>query len=234
MKKVHAILIIPKGMSWLSSHIGRPLNKFVRDGLDIKVCIVKVVNEEIPGSIVVDIGEEEVVEIVIEIPQNPIIQGDSWGKRWVAKEKNSQPNKDGAGPSSSGNLPEARITISGLSPKSVRVENDGMLVGDDEIVYAETIYDETTVEDCYIEMPEMQTNVQPHGVESSVDVQVSVESYDVKCSVVEHVNKPEISTRVIGESGVQHLQKANFVEFLSPVKLLSLKGVITRSTTRRR
>ncbi|CAN1181084.1 hypothetical protein LINPERPRIM_LOCUS27246, partial [Linum perenne] len=36
MKKVPPILLNPEGVSWLSSQIGRPINKYVRDGLDVK------------------------------------------------------------------------------------------------------------------------------------------------------------------------------------------------------
>ncbi|CAN1261724.1 hypothetical protein LINPERPRIM_LOCUS10964 [Linum perenne] len=29
------------GISWIASHVGKPLNHFVRDGLDIKVCLLR-------------------------------------------------------------------------------------------------------------------------------------------------------------------------------------------------
>ncbi|CAN1288903.1 hypothetical protein LINPERPRIM_LOCUS20032 [Linum perenne] len=79
MKKVPPILVNLEGVSWLSSEIGRPLNKFVSDGLDIKACIVKAVNEAIPGSMVVDIGEEKVAGIVIENTQMRLYKETAWG-----------------------------------------------------------------------------------------------------------------------------------------------------------
>ncbi|CAN1302335.1 hypothetical protein LINPERPRIM_LOCUS25407, partial [Linum perenne] len=38
-KRVPPTLVTTEGISWLASQIGQPINKFVRDGLDIKVCV---------------------------------------------------------------------------------------------------------------------------------------------------------------------------------------------------
>ncbi|CAN1802353.1 hypothetical protein LINPERHAP1_LOCUS23334 [Linum perenne] len=35
------MLITPQGISWLASQIGQPINKYVCDGLDIKICLIK-------------------------------------------------------------------------------------------------------------------------------------------------------------------------------------------------
>ncbi|CAN1292423.1 hypothetical protein LINPERPRIM_LOCUS21562 [Linum perenne] len=40
-KKVPPALVTPEGISWLASQVGKPINKFVRDGLDIKVCVIR-------------------------------------------------------------------------------------------------------------------------------------------------------------------------------------------------
>ncbi|CAN1331278.1 hypothetical protein LINPERPRIM_LOCUS35261 [Linum perenne] len=39
-KKVLSAVVTPEGISWLASQVGYPINKFVRDGLDIKVCVI--------------------------------------------------------------------------------------------------------------------------------------------------------------------------------------------------
>ncbi|CAN1293628.1 hypothetical protein LINPERPRIM_LOCUS22102, partial [Linum perenne] len=41
LKEVPPILTTPLGISWLASQIGQPINKYVRDGLDVKICVKK-------------------------------------------------------------------------------------------------------------------------------------------------------------------------------------------------
>ncbi|CAN1339183.1 hypothetical protein LINPERPRIM_LOCUS38390 [Linum perenne] len=52
-KRFRRALVTHEGISWLASQIGTPINKFVRDSLDIKVSVVKDVMEEIPFSLMV-------------------------------------------------------------------------------------------------------------------------------------------------------------------------------------
>ncbi|CAN1291174.1 hypothetical protein LINPERPRIM_LOCUS21018 [Linum perenne] len=50
-KKVPPALFTPEGVSWLASQIGQPINKFVRDGLDIKVCVIRNPSEQVTSSL---------------------------------------------------------------------------------------------------------------------------------------------------------------------------------------
>ncbi|CAN1319675.1 hypothetical protein LINPERPRIM_LOCUS31350 [Linum perenne] len=40
-KNVPPELITVDGISWVSSKVGKPLNKYVRDGVSIRVCLLK-------------------------------------------------------------------------------------------------------------------------------------------------------------------------------------------------
>ncbi|CAN1347820.1 hypothetical protein LINPERPRIM_LOCUS41253 [Linum perenne] len=46
LKVVPPALVTPKGISLLASQVGQPVNKFVRDGLDVKVFVIKDVDDE--------------------------------------------------------------------------------------------------------------------------------------------------------------------------------------------
>ncbi|CAN1302361.1 hypothetical protein LINPERPRIM_LOCUS25423, partial [Linum perenne] len=68
LKGVPLELITLDGVSWITTQIGTPINKFVRDGLDIKVCVVKDVSEDIQSEIVVDLEKNEIDVIKVEVP----------------------------------------------------------------------------------------------------------------------------------------------------------------------
>ncbi|CAN1301865.1 hypothetical protein LINPERPRIM_LOCUS25171 [Linum perenne] len=105
MKRVPPILINPEGVSWLATQVGRPINKFVRDGLDVKICVVKDVHEEVKSELVVELEDEQIVTIPIEVPQ--IRQYKSVGaKRWERAAVQPQVKVSMNDPSSSGNAPE--------------------------------------------------------------------------------------------------------------------------------
>ncbi|CAN1337798.1 hypothetical protein LINPERPRIM_LOCUS37758 [Linum perenne] len=101
MKKVPPILINPEGISWLASQIGRPINKFVWDGLDIKVCVVKDVLEEMKKEIVVELDEDEFAAIAIEVPELRKYR-ETGVKRWVVSSgKVDEISSSGKGPKAS-------------------------------------------------------------------------------------------------------------------------------------
>ncbi|CAN1223163.1 hypothetical protein LINPERPRIM_LOCUS2009 [Linum perenne] len=114
MKKVPPVLVNTEGVSWLASQIGRTINKFVRDGLDVKVCIVNDVTEDTPNKIVVDVCEEKVAEIVIEVPQTRTYkETNGGGKKWVVKQADPHLNSKGVGSSSIRNVPETLSKVEG-------------------------------------------------------------------------------------------------------------------------
>ncbi|CAN1320152.1 hypothetical protein LINPERPRIM_LOCUS31567 [Linum perenne] len=77
-KAVPPAIVTHEGISWLASQVGTPINKFVRDGLDIKVCFVKYVMDEIPCSLTV----------VLEGGEQSCISVESWEPRvYKRKEK---------------------------------------------------------------------------------------------------------------------------------------------------
>ncbi|CAN1336796.1 hypothetical protein LINPERPRIM_LOCUS37312 [Linum perenne] len=58
-------LITPKGGKLVASQVGTPINKFIRDGLDITVCVVRDVTEKVKDSleVVLDGGEQCKIDI---------------------------------------------------------------------------------------------------------------------------------------------------------------------------
>ncbi|CAN1262589.1 hypothetical protein LINPERPRIM_LOCUS11333 [Linum perenne] len=212
MKKVPPILLNPEGVSWLSSQIGRPINKYVRDGLDVKVCIIKDVSEEMPNEIVVDIGDDEIAEIVIEVPQLRTYKDAGGEKIWVAKKIDPQLKVPAAG--SAGSVPDTTtvsVTVEGverstiqqnqmvLSPKPVFVTDEGMLVSDEE-------------------------------VDEEIEAEKPVEN------VVDAEDKDKTVGNAVWRSDGEKVQLPNstFVDFLSKSQMVSPKGIINRPKRRRR
>ncbi|CAN1243517.1 hypothetical protein LINPERPRIM_LOCUS5711 [Linum perenne] len=65
LRNVPPQLISLKGISWISSKIGRPMSRFVRDGLSVKVCILCGAAASKPTELDLIIGTDE-VKIEIE------------------------------------------------------------------------------------------------------------------------------------------------------------------------
>ncbi|CAN1334241.1 hypothetical protein LINPERPRIM_LOCUS36329 [Linum perenne] len=64
-QKVSPAVITIEGINWLSSLIGKPMRNFVREGLDIKVCIIRDKAVPCPKSIsVFDEEEEHVIPMI--------------------------------------------------------------------------------------------------------------------------------------------------------------------------
>ncbi|CAN1323887.1 hypothetical protein LINPERPRIM_LOCUS32893 [Linum perenne] len=68
-KGVPPTLITPQGLSWLASQVGQSINKFIRDGLDVKVCVLKDISKEVKTSFDVVLAEGEHRSIAIEYPE---------------------------------------------------------------------------------------------------------------------------------------------------------------------
>ncbi|CAN1254272.1 hypothetical protein LINPERPRIM_LOCUS8591, partial [Linum perenne] len=65
-KAVPPDLVTPKGISWLASQVGQSINKFVRDGLDVKVCVIKDVDDDSKTSLEMVLTGGEQCTIAIE------------------------------------------------------------------------------------------------------------------------------------------------------------------------
>ncbi|CAN1318378.1 hypothetical protein LINPERPRIM_LOCUS30796 [Linum perenne] len=65
-KRVPPAAISIEGISWMSSLIGKPVRKFVRDGLDVKVCIIRDKAVPCPESVMLlDEEEEHVIPVAL-------------------------------------------------------------------------------------------------------------------------------------------------------------------------
>ncbi|CAN1318617.1 hypothetical protein LINPERPRIM_LOCUS30880 [Linum perenne] len=65
-RNVPPAMISVKGVSWLASMIGAPLKKFVREGLEVKVCILRDKSKPCPAALtlIMEDGENVVIEVV--------------------------------------------------------------------------------------------------------------------------------------------------------------------------
>ncbi|CAN1291093.1 hypothetical protein LINPERPRIM_LOCUS20993 [Linum perenne] len=104
--------------------VGRPINKFLRSGLDIKVCVVVDVTEKLPKEIVVDAGEPESAVIAIEAPHVRKYRETTSKKVFVVKNV-SQLHPSEAGPSSSGNAPKTLEGVEGEPESGVELSAGG-------------------------------------------------------------------------------------------------------------
>ncbi|CAN1289537.1 hypothetical protein LINPERPRIM_LOCUS20323 [Linum perenne] len=64
-QRVPPAAISQEGISWLSSLIGKPVRNFVRDGLDIKVCIIRDKAIPCPESLkILDEDEQHIIQVI--------------------------------------------------------------------------------------------------------------------------------------------------------------------------
>ncbi|CAN1314386.1 hypothetical protein LINPERPRIM_LOCUS29315, partial [Linum perenne] len=113
LKKVPPVLITVDGISWVSSKIGKPLNKFVRDGLNVKVCVMRNKTVPCPESIKVEVEDDivediEVVNIQAREYKKEVVDKvvPNVTKAWVAKDKIVSTGKNDCEASTSGVTPE--------------------------------------------------------------------------------------------------------------------------------
>ncbi|CAN1223173.1 hypothetical protein LINPERPRIM_LOCUS2013, partial [Linum perenne] len=102
LQGVPPALITTKGISWLASQAGKPINTYVRDVLNIKVCVIRAVSEEPLTSLTVSISENEKVTIAVDYPE-PRSYNKSNPPIW--RKVGSEPEAIVACPSSSGSKP---------------------------------------------------------------------------------------------------------------------------------
>ncbi|CAN1768622.1 hypothetical protein LINPERHAP1_LOCUS10731 [Linum perenne] len=60
-------LVTPKGISWIASKIGRPMNHFVRDGLLIKVCVMCDESSDKPTELELTMGDAWEIRAEVEL-----------------------------------------------------------------------------------------------------------------------------------------------------------------------
>ncbi|CAN1291825.1 hypothetical protein LINPERPRIM_LOCUS21302, partial [Linum perenne] len=118
-------LITPLGISWLASQIGHPINKYVRDGLDVKICVVKDVSEPPLSSIEVMIEENVSKVVEVEYPEPRSYKKQSvWSRK--GKEVISQPKVVVSSSGTSGNALKTSTGGKGYLKTTVRDRLEGM------------------------------------------------------------------------------------------------------------
>ncbi|CAN1261828.1 hypothetical protein LINPERPRIM_LOCUS11023, partial [Linum perenne] len=66
LRKVPPDVISVEGISWISSMLGKPIKRFVRDGLDVKVCILRDKTVPCPEGIGLELEEGEICPMEVE------------------------------------------------------------------------------------------------------------------------------------------------------------------------
>ncbi|CAN1302100.1 hypothetical protein LINPERPRIM_LOCUS25281 [Linum perenne] len=90
-KKVPPVMLTNEGISWLSSKIGKPLNKFVREGTYVRVCLLRDMAVPCPASINIELEEGgDVIFIDIVSFQARDYKKDTSKQIWIAKEQKTQ------------------------------------------------------------------------------------------------------------------------------------------------
>ncbi|CAN1321409.1 hypothetical protein LINPERPRIM_LOCUS32026 [Linum perenne] len=64
-KNVPPDVISIEGVSWLCSLIGKPLRKFIREGLDVKACIIRDKAIPCPEKLSIEMEDDEIVSIEV-------------------------------------------------------------------------------------------------------------------------------------------------------------------------
>ncbi|CAN1272146.1 hypothetical protein LINPERPRIM_LOCUS14434 [Linum perenne] len=98
-KKVPPVMVTNEGMSWLSSKIRKPVNKFVREGMNVRVCLLR--DRAVPCLDYINVELEEDGEgICIEIIsfQDREYKKDNGKQVWLAKkQKDHGPSTSSSG-----------------------------------------------------------------------------------------------------------------------------------------
>ncbi|CAN1289679.1 hypothetical protein LINPERPRIM_LOCUS20390 [Linum perenne] len=66
LRQVPPDVISVEGISWISSLLGKPVKRFVRDGLDVKVCILRDKVVPCPEEIGLEMEEGEICPVAVE------------------------------------------------------------------------------------------------------------------------------------------------------------------------
>ncbi|CAN1241455.1 hypothetical protein LINPERPRIM_LOCUS4968 [Linum perenne] len=126
LRNVPLQLISLKGISWISSKIGRPMSRFVREGLSVKVCILCDASASKPTELVLLIGVGEVkIEIEYYSGRSYAAEKDARGagkKIWMATTKTPEAQQslamDGT---ASGNAVEAPVGVETAPEGAIQV-----------------------------------------------------------------------------------------------------------------
>ncbi|CAN1323809.1 hypothetical protein LINPERPRIM_LOCUS32851 [Linum perenne] len=238
-------LVTPKGLSWLASQIGRPVNNFVRDGLDVKVCVIRDVDEAPKEKLDVVLAGGEERSIQVEYPEPRSYSRKAVHVRTTVV-RGAVPQSSSYVPkgTSSGNAVEPQVGEK--APESISKGPTGGGVGNESKTSFEVADPPTQqtlsglspgrVRDLVADKDGMLVSDCESEEELVVEtVEKSIEGDNAECSGA-GINSSEIQKGpvVIGEFGVKQMQKPNFMEFLNQGKVISPKGVITRPKTRRR
>ncbi|CAN1300501.1 hypothetical protein LINPERPRIM_LOCUS24599 [Linum perenne] len=243
LKAVPPALVTPKGISWLASQVGQPVSKFIRDELDVKVCVIRKVDEEVKPKLEVVLAGGEQCSIDVEYPKP---RSYSWKTSHIGAV-----GKDAAAQSfvyvpkgtSSGNATEPLVG-EGAPENFPKEQTRGGTSNGSKAPFG-------------VEVPHVQQATSspiPKRVHETKDGVLVSDSEDNEEIEVEKVPEPRASVWkqaeacehsvsastsqglniVLGENGAQNLQKPTFVDFMNQSKLVSPKGVITRPKNRRR
>ncbi|CAN1290124.1 hypothetical protein LINPERPRIM_LOCUS20573 [Linum perenne] len=120
LRNVSLVLITMEGISWVSIKIGKPLNKFVREGWNVRVCVLR--DKSIPCPEVVKVEMEDDVIEIIEVlsfqarayKKGDVVKGKepmpmSGNKVWVIKDQVGGKEESNSVASTSGEKTDIRI-----------------------------------------------------------------------------------------------------------------------------
>ncbi|CAN1289354.1 hypothetical protein LINPERPRIM_LOCUS20219, partial [Linum perenne] len=245
-KDVPPALVTHEGISWLATQIGTPINKFIRDGLDIKVCVVKNVEDEVPQSLTVVMDGGVQNSICVEC-REPIIYKRKGKGVYVLKAVPSKASVAGSDEGNSGSDPKPSHDGEGV-PEVVHSEKDAGEGSNSSGNQPDAVEPSKQVSAEVIGTSAVALNskataaLSPKSV--SIDEGGTLVSDDDEVvydeSIVEPVQPqhPEVTKapvrRVLGSEGVCKIGNPPFSEFLNSNKVLTPKGIINRPKTRRR
>ncbi|CAN1293420.1 hypothetical protein LINPERPRIM_LOCUS22021 [Linum perenne] len=257
-KDVPPALVTHEGISWPATQIGTPINKFIRDGLDIKVCVVKDVEDEVLQSltIVMDGGVQNSICVECREPRTYKRKGKGV---YVPKAAPSKASVAGSGEGNLGSDPKPSHDGEGV-PEVVRSEKDAgggsnssgklpVVIEPSEQIAAEVIVEpskqvatEVIGTSAVVLTPKATAALSPKSV--SIDEGGTLVSdddevvYDESNAEPVQPQHPEVTKapvrRVLGSEGVCKIGNPPFSEFLNSNKVLTPKGIINRPKTRRR
>ncbi|CAN1289536.1 hypothetical protein LINPERPRIM_LOCUS20322, partial [Linum perenne] len=85
-KKVPPVILNNEGISWIASKIGKPINKFVRDETNVRVCLLRDRSTLCPESINVELEDDDMACIKILRFHAREYRKDTSKQVWMAKE----------------------------------------------------------------------------------------------------------------------------------------------------
>ncbi|CAN1163358.1 hypothetical protein LINPERPRIM_LOCUS32618 [Linum perenne] len=243
LKAVPPTLVTPKGISWLASQVGQPVSKFIRDELDVKVCIIRKVDEEVKPKLEVVLAGGEQCSIDVEYPEPRSYSWKTTHVGAVGKDAASQSFVYVPKGTSSGNATEPLVG-EGAPENSPKEQNGGGTGNGSKAPFGVEVplVQQATSSSIPKRVHETKDGVLVSDSEDNEEIEVE-KAPEQRASVWKQAEACEQSVSastsqglniVLGENGAQNLQKPTFVDFMNQSKLVSPKGVITRPKNRRR